>query len=172
VGVPLPEETDYLFTYELPTDVSPSPLWRRYGTERLVLTVECVLARYGEAHPELARVGVADLSLPRGGPFGRRYGGLGHRSHQNGLDADVLYPRRDLCECAPQRPSEVDRARAQELVNRFVRAGAQYVFVGPRLRLRGPRGVVIPLRFHDNHMHVRIRPPAPAPPPVPSRPVQ
>jgi len=161
-GVPLPEETDYLFTYELTTDLSPNPPWRRYGTEKLVLTVECVLARYGAAHPELARVGVSDLSLPRGGPFGRRYGGLGHRSHQNGLDVDVLYPRRDLCECAPQRPSEVDLRRAQELVNRFVRAGAQYVFVGPRLRLRGPRGVVIPLRFHDNHMHVRIYPARPA----------
>jgi murein endopeptidase len=123
-----------------------------------VLTVACVLAGYGAAHPELARVGVADLSLPRGGLFGRRYGGLGHRSHQNGLDVDVLYPRRDLCECAPEAPRDVDRARAQELVDRFVSAGARYVFVGPSLRLRGPRGVVIPLRFHDDHMHVRVRP--------------
>jgi hypothetical protein len=56
----------------------------------------------------------------------------------------------------------VDAARAQELVAAFVAAGAQYVFVSPVLYrrglLRGPRGVVIPLVYHDEHMHVRIRP--------------
>jgi hypothetical protein len=161
-GVPFPEYTDYSFTWDFPEGLSPNPQWRRYGTEKLVLTLECVLAAYGAAHPELARVGVADLSRRGGGPFGARYGGLGHASHQNGLDADVLYPRRDLCECPPDTPADIDPARAQELVERFVRAGAQYVFVSPVLyrrgALRGPRGVVIPLRFHDNHMHVRIYP--------------
>ena len=98
-----------------------------------------------------------------GGPFyGRKYGGLGHGSHQNGLDVDVLMPRKDLCECASQSPTEVDAVHAQELVDAFVAAGAQYLFVSPVLYrrglLRGPRGVVIPLRFHDDHIHVRIRP--------------
>ena len=161
-GVPFPEETEYAFTWNFPAAFSPNPDWRRYGTERLVLTLHCVLAAYGARHPERARVGVGDLSLPRGGKFGWRYGGLGHASHQNGLDADVLFPRRDLCECPAEEPSEVDPVRAQELVDAFVAAGAQYVFVSPTLhrrgRLRGPRGVVIPLRFHDTHMHVRIRP--------------
>jgi hypothetical protein len=36
-------------------------------------------------------------------------------------------------------------------------AGAQFVFVGPHLRLHGPRKVVQPLRLHDDHMHVRLR---------------
>ena len=161
-GVPFPADTDYSFTWDFPLDLSPNPQWRRYGTEKLVLTLECVLAEYGAAHPDLARVGVADLSRTHGGPFGRRYGGLGHASHQNGLDGDVLYPRRDLCECPPDTPADVDVPQAQELISRFVRAGAQYVFVSPVLYrrglLRGPRGVVIPLRFHDNHMHVRIYP--------------
>jgi murein endopeptidase len=159
-GVPFPAETDYSFTWDFPEGLSPNPQWRRYGTEKLVLTVECVLAEYGAGHPDLARIGVADLSRRGGGPFGSRYGGLGHQSHQNGLDADVLYPRTDLCECPADTPDEIDASRAQELVDRFVRAGAQYVFVSPALyrrgRLRGPRGVVIPLVFHDDHMHVRI----------------
>jgi hypothetical protein len=164
-GVPFPPETDYSFTWDFPEGLSPNPQWRRYGTEKLVLTVECVLAEYGAGHPDLARIGVADLSRRGGGPFGSRYGGLGHQSHQNGLDADVLYPRTDLCECPADTPDEIDAPRAQELVDRFVRAGAQYVFVSPVLyrrgRLRGPRGVVIPLQFHDDHMHVRIYPNAP-----------
>ena len=101
-GVPLPEESDFWFTWNFPGGFSPNPDFRRYGTEKLVLTVECVLSAYGARHPELARAGVADLSLTHGGPFyGRKYGGLGHGSHQNGLDVDVLMPRLDLCECAP-----------------------------------------------------------------------
>jgi hypothetical protein len=164
-GVPFPEETDYSFTWDLPEALSPNPQWRRYGTEKLVLTLECVLSAYGAAHPDGARVGMADLSRRGGGPFGRRYGGLGHASHQNGLDADVLYPRRDLCECPADSPNDVDPLLAQDLIDRFVRAGVEYVFVSPTLyrrgQLHGPRGVVIPLVFHDDHMHVRIYPDRP-----------
>jgi murein endopeptidase len=161
-GIPFPQDTEYSFTWDFAAAVTPSPAWRRYGTEKLVLTLECVLSEYSARHPDLARVGVADLSLPRGGPFGTEYGDLGHNSHQNGLDADVLFPRRDLCECTPYGAGEVDVAHAQELVSAFVAAGAEYVFVSPILYrrglLRGPRGVVIPLVYHDEHMHVRIRP--------------
>jgi hypothetical protein len=45
---------------------------------------------------------------------------------------------------------------AQDLVDRFVAAGAQRVFVGPRVGLRGPRGIVARLAHHDDHLHVRI----------------
>ena len=107
-GVPLPEESDFWFTWNFPGGFSPNPDFRRYGTEKLVLTVECVLSAYGARHPELARIGVADLALTHGGPFyGRKYGGLGHGSHQNGLDVDVLMPRKDL---ASARPSHRPRS--------------------------------------------------------------
>ena len=155
-GVPLPAAGAHFFTWELPFASSPNPVWRRYGTTRLLAVLRRVTTAYGLAHPGSARVGVADLSLPRGGPFGPRYGGLGHLSHQNGLDADVLYPRRDGIEAPVDAPADVDRVRSQELVNRFVAAGAQYVFVGYGLGLRGPRGVVSAIRFHQDHMHVRI----------------
>ncbi len=95
--------------------------------------------------------------MARGGPFGREYGGLGHLSHQNGLDVDLYYPREDGLEREPWRPGLVDRALAQDLVDRFVAADARLVFVGPRLGLEGPRRIVQPLVHHDDHLHVRLR---------------
>jgi murein endopeptidase len=99
---------------------------------------------------------VGDLSRPHGGEFGPRFGGLGHASHQNGLDADVYYPRTDGLERRAFKPSQVDLALSQDLVNRFVRAGAVTVYVGPHLALHGKRGVVVPRVFHDDHLHVRL----------------
>ena len=131
--------------------------WRRWGTDRLVDTVERVVAGHARAHPGAAPVLVGDLSRPHGGDFGKRFGGLGHVSHQNGLDADVYYPRRDGRLRRAARPSQVDRAAAQELVDAFVREGAEYVFVGPSLGLRGPPKVVVELAHHDDHLHVRLR---------------
>jgi hypothetical protein len=121
-----------------------------------VRTLLRVLAEHRSAHPDAARVGVGDLSRPLGGDFGPRFGGIGHASHQNGLDVDVSYPRRDGREAPPGRPRDVDRALAQDLVDRFVRAGATKVFVGPGLGLRGPKRVVQPLIHHHDHLHVRL----------------
>jgi murein endopeptidase len=131
--------------------------WRRWGTGRLLATVERVLAAYARRHPDAPPVLVGDLSRPRGGDFGPRFGGIGHASHQNGLDADVYYPRHDRRLRRARRPDQVDRAAAQELVDAFVREGAEYVFVGPSLDLRGPGKVVQPLINHDDHLHVRLR---------------
>jgi murein endopeptidase len=101
---------------------------------------------------------VGDLSRPRGGNFGPQFGYLGHASHQNGLDVDIYYPRADGRERAPRDASEIDRRLSQDLVDRFVEAGAVKVFVGPNTRLKGPPNVVMPLIHHDNHLHVRIAP--------------
>jgi hypothetical protein len=46
---------------------------------------------------------------------------------------------------------------AQDLVDRFVAAGAIKVFVGPKLNLKGRKNVVVPLIYHDDHLHVRVR---------------
>jgi hypothetical protein len=67
-----------------------------------------------------------------------------------------MYPRRDGALRAARRPAEVDRALAQDLVDRFRAAGAVKLFVGPHLHLRGPRGIVVALVHHDDHVHVRI----------------
>ena len=155
-GVRLPPEGRLFFTWDPVNDRSPNRANRRYGTDRLLRVILDVLRAYSRAHPNAARVAIGDLSRPKGGNFGKRFGGLGHSSHQNGRDVDIYYPRLDGRERAPRTPAQIDRALAQDLVDRFVRAGAQYVFVGPHTRLRGPHGVVQPLVHHDDHMHVRI----------------
>jgi hypothetical protein len=157
-GAQFPESGKAFFTYDSPIQHSPSRWWRRWATDTSVARTLAVLNDFRAAHPDAPRIGVGDLSLPRGGHFGRQYGGIGHRSHQNGLDVDLYYPRKDRREEPPRKVSQVDRALSQELVDRFVAAGAEYVFVGPRVALRGPKGVVSKLANHDNHLHVRWRP--------------
>jgi murein endopeptidase len=157
-GVRLPAEDATFFTWDPVLRTAPNRWWRRYGTDRLLETLLQVLGSFQDAHPDAARVGVGDLSRPRGGNFGPRFGGLGHASHQNGLDVDVYYPRRDRLEREPVSPAQIDRALAQELVDRFVAGGAQYVFVGRHTGLRGPRRMVQAIPHHDDHLHVRLRP--------------
>ena len=154
-GVQFPETGAGFYTFDSALRTSPSRWWRRWGTDQNVQRTLEVLRAFRAAHPDGPRVGVGDLSLPRGGPFGREYGGLGHKSHQNGVDVDIYYPRRDGVEAPARKPSQVDRVLSQELVDRFVAAGAEMAFVGPRVGLRGPRGVVIKLVHHDDHVHVR-----------------
>ena len=156
-GVQLPAQGRTFVTFDSALRRSPSRAWRRFGTDRLLRVVLGVTSAYATAHPGAPRVVIGDLSRPHGGPFGRRYGGLGHRSHQNGLDIDIYFPRRDGRGIPPAGVRDIDHALAQDLVRRFVRAGARYVFVGPATRLRGPRGVVVAIANHDEHMHVRVR---------------
>jgi murein endopeptidase len=157
-GVQLPAEGADHFTWDFPLGQSPNRGWRRWGTDGTVRVLLRVLAEYRIAHPVAPRVGIADLSRTYGGPFGRRFGGLGHASHQNGLDVDILYPRRDGLELAPESPQQINRRLAQDLVDRMVAARAQLAFVGPRTKLRGPKRVVQKLVHHDDHLHVRFRP--------------
>jgi protein MpaA len=157
-GVQLPVEGQNFFTWDPVQKRAPNRPWRRWGSDRLVRTLLRVIDEYAAAHPEASRVGIGDLSRPNGGTFDERFGGRGHASHQNGLDADVYYPRLDGQELGPMRPAQVNRVLSQELVTRFVQAGAVKVFVGPRVDLRGPRRIVQRLIYHDDHMHVRIGP--------------
>jgi hypothetical protein len=126
-GVQVPANGVAFFTFDSALRRSPSRGWRRWG----------------------------DLSRPRGGHFGREFGGVGHASHQNGLDADIYYPRKDKVERPPTKVSQINRRLAQDLVDRFVAAGAQICFVGPHTGLHGPRGRVQTLVGHDDHVHVR-----------------
>jgi Penicillin-insensitive murein endopeptidase len=157
-GVKLPELGEDFFSWDPIYNRIPDREWRRYGTDRLIRMLLTVIHAYRTADDSAPRVGIMDLSRTHGGAFGRNFGGLGHASHQNGLDADVMYPRRDGQESRATKPSDVDQKRAQELLDLFVQAGAVKVFVGPHLKhLHGPKNVVVPLIYHDDHMHVRIR---------------
>jgi murein endopeptidase len=152
-GVHLPKWGTTYTTWDLERNRTPNRPAQRWGTDTLIRTLLNVLADYHRAHPGAPRVVVGDLSLRHGGYYG-------HLSHQNGLDVDVFYPRNDGVELPPESPDQIDHALAQDLVNRFVRAGAQYVFVGPSTGLTGPKKVVQVLYGHDQHMHVRIPNPA------------
>jgi murein endopeptidase len=161
-GVLLPAVGEHYTTWDPGLRVSPGRDWRRWGTDDTVARVRCVINSVAAAHPDWPKLVIGDLSLPQGGPFGPEYGGLGHASHQNGLDVDVYYPRRDRAEVAPANRSEADFARSRELVDRFVAAGAEVIYVGRLTPLRSPNPVVEPARKHDDHFHVRF--------PNPSRP--
>jgi hypothetical protein len=150
-GVRLPAQGPTFFTWDPIFHRSPDRPWRRWGNNRLVRILLTVLAEYARVHPDAPRVGIGDLSRPHGGYFGPK-----HISHQNGLDLDVYYPRLDRRERPPVRPNQIDRPLAQDLLDRFLAAGAVRIFVGPNTHLRGPQSVVRILWNHDNHMHVRI----------------
>jgi hypothetical protein len=153
-GTGLPIAGDDWVTWNPVTDSVPNEPERLYGHERTIRAVIAVASAHRAAHPSAPRVVIGDISREGGGPMTDE-----HVSHQNGLDVDVYYPRLDRRLRAPGTPADVDRRLAQDLVDRFVAAGAQMVFVGYSTGLHGPTGVVMPYRNHENHMHVRFPPP-------------
>ncbi len=157
-GVKLPARGANFSTWDPNLHRRPNRGWRRWGTDRLVRVLVTVAREYRAAHPRARPLLIGDLSRPHGGDFGPQFGYIGHASHQNGLDADVYFPRRDRGRRAASTAAEIDRRLSQDLVNRFVRAGATDVFVGPNTGLIGSPGVVQVLVDHDDHLHVRIAP--------------
>jgi murein endopeptidase len=153
-GTQLPVEGPGWVTWSPLRDSRPNAANRLYGHERTIRAIVSVLAGYRAANPDAPRVVIGDISMRDGGPM------LEHRSHQNGLDVDVYYPRLDRALRAPFSSDQVDRALAQDLLDRFLAAGARMVFVGYATGLRGPSGVVVPYPHHENHMHVRFGDPS------------
>jgi Penicillin-insensitive murein endopeptidase len=155
-GLQLPATGPDWVTWDAVLHRSPNRAERRWGTDRLLAFLLYVLRDYRLANPGAPPVLIGDISLPYGGPFGSELGGLGHASHQNGLDVDVLYPRADRLPLPPAKVADVDRALAQDLVSRFVAAGARFAFVGTKVGLGGPPDVVQAIAHHNDHVHVRI----------------
>jgi murein endopeptidase len=149
-GTQLPLEGPDWVTWNPVTDIVPNDPHRLYGNERTIRRILAVVAAYRDASPKAPRVVIGDISFPGGGPM------EAHVSHQNGLDVDVYYPRLDRRLRAPRTTAQVDRALAQDLLDRFVAAGAQMVFVGYATGLRGPKAIVIPYPNHEDHLHVRF----------------
>jgi hypothetical protein len=166
-GVQFPEFGDGFLTWDSGLLRVGNSGWRRWTTNEVARRTLCVLSEYAKAHPGAARILVGDFALPTGGSFGREYGGPGHSSHQNGLDVDIYYPRVDGAETVVATRFEANFVASQELVDRFVAAGAYRVFVGRRTPLRGPAPTVQRLVRHENHLHVRFANPDQPPPTVP-----
>ena len=150
-GTQLPLEGPSWVTWNPVTDSVPNEPKRLYGNQLTIRAIVTVTEAYRTAHPGAARVVIGDISREGGGPMRDE-----HVSHQNGLDVDVYYPRLDRTLRAPRAPGEIDRRLAQDLLDRFVAAGAQMVFVGYSTGLHGPAGVVVPYPNHEYHMHVRF----------------
>lgn len=157
-GVRLPREGRDFFTWDPIKRTKPNRGWRRYATDDLIRVILRVLDEHRDAYPRAPRLGIGDLSRTHGGDFGPQFGYVGHASHQNGLDADIYYPLKSGLQRSPQSVEEIDLGLSQDLVDRFVAAGAERVFVGPNTGLTGPPGVVQALPYHDNHIHLRIPP--------------
>jgi murein endopeptidase len=156
LGVRLPAEGANFITWDPVRRTTPNRGWRRWAADGTIRILLRVLRQFRQANPDAPRIAVGDLSRPHGGDFGPQFGSIGHASHQNGLDLDLYYPRLDGREWRAKRPELADLDLAQDLVRRFVRAGAEYVFVGPNTGLRGPKRKVQAIDHHDDHMHVRF----------------
>jgi Penicillin-insensitive murein endopeptidase len=149
-GTQLPIEGPDWVTWNPNTDSRPNLPGRLYGHERTIRTIIEVLAAYRSTHPSAPLAVVGDISFRHGGVMDQ------HVSHENGLDVDIYYPRRDGWLQAPTSTAQIDRRLSQHLLDGFVAAGASMIFVGYATDLRGPRDVVIPYPNHENHMHVRF----------------
>jgi murein endopeptidase len=157
-AVEMPKVGPNHLTWDPAQQIIGSPSFRRNGTDYLIHDTLCAIARFRLESPDVARLLIGDISLPFGGSFGPEYGGLGHSSHQNGLDVDIYYPRKDKIETVVSSLREIDVAASQQLMNQFVVSGATAVFVGRGTGLTGPAGtsnIVQFVRKHDNHMHIR-----------------
>jgi murein endopeptidase len=157
-GVQLPARGPGYVTWDANLHRSPNRAWRRWGTDRLLRKLLTVARAYHRAHPGARPLLVGDLSRPHGGDFGRQYGYVWHASHQNGLDVDIYYPRTDAAPRQVRTAADMNTRLSQDIVNRFARAGAVKLFVGPNTGLTGPPGVLGVLPDHDDHVHVRIGP--------------
>lgn len=156
-GKPLAVQGSTWTTWDFPLRRPRNRAWRRYGSDRLLRTVRLLGLAYARRFPHAPRLVIGDLSRPNGGRFGAEFGGIGHRTHQNGLDVDIFYPRRDLRERAPTRPGQVALARSQWLVGHLARSRTtQHVYVGPRVGLSLENRKVTRLSHHDDHLHLRV----------------
>jgi hypothetical protein len=146
-GTQLPVEGPNWVTWNPVTDRASNARTRLYGNEHTIRRIVSVTDAYRAANPQAPRVVIGDISREGGGPMYDE-----HVSHQNGLDLDGT-------QRAPTAAGQIDLRLTQDLLDRFVAAGAQMIFIGYSTGLHGPAGVVVPYRGHDYHMHVRFPPP-------------
>jgi penicillin-insensitive murein endopeptidase len=152
-GTQLPVHGPDWVTWDPITDRGPNLPWRLYGNEHTIRSILSVIRTYRTNHPDAPKVVIGDISRKGGGPLDD------HASHQNGLDVDVYFPRLDRKLLAPTSHGQIDVRLSQDLLDGFLHAGAQAIFIGASTGLHGPSGVVMPWPGHDYHMHVRFPPP-------------
>ena len=133
-GTQLPIKGPDWVTWNPITDSRPNAPKRLYANERTIRAIISVTHAYRAAHPHAPRVVIGDISRTHGGQMDD------HVSHQNGLDVDVYFPRRDRRLLAPTRRRRSITGSRRTSLDRFVAAGAQKIFVDVSSGLPGPAG--------------------------------
>lgn len=132
----------------------------------LINMIERAGREWWSEHFTPPRISVGDLSF--GDASTQNFGGLflPHTSHQNGLDADFRYVRRDNEEeplNIRSQSSQYDQIATSALINAIFRSG------DVTLVITSPYDMIIwqdwvPMQYdysgnHDNHFHIRIADP-------------
>ena len=160
---------------------------RRYGSSEILDLLTGVAADIHASFPAGERLQIADIAQAQGGRIS------GHDSHQNGLDADIIYYRMNHQEQDPNDDSGLhesfvangkvtpnfDLERNWRLLQKLVASNElNRVFVDPVIKLAlcdYAKSIhefsedsealrrMRPLVNHDNHIHVRINCPANSP---------
>lgn len=109
-----------------------------------------------------ALIGVGDLSWHENSTIEGAQGGKfpGHISHQNGLDVDLRYLRKDgdplPLDLAGDGLSNYDREATQEVVDLFLEHGAELILAHRTSGLNGPPQRLLLKADHRDHFHVRF----------------
>ena len=103
-AVRLPARGAHFRTWDPVHKRSPNRWTRRNGTDDLVRMLLRVARESGDTAADRRPEPSA-----RAATSARRFGPIGHASHQNGLDADVYFPRKDGRQRAPRSIAQVDR---------------------------------------------------------------
>ncbi len=138
------------FQYWWGGDTPDSDNW---GTLELINLVEKVAREWRRLYPDYPLITSMDMSRQSGGYFG---GNPPHTSHQNGLDVDVRYIRKDgYSSGVTTNSSNYSRTRTQELINLFFKFGNIIVIYSADTELQG----ITYEADHNDHFHVRIADP-------------
>ena len=153
-GTQLPVEGPDWVTWNPVTDSVPNLAYRLYGNEHTIRTIISVFAAYRAAHPQAPR---SWSSATSASATAARWTST-PPTRTASTSTSTTRASTGACS-APIATSQIDHRLAQDLLDRFVAAGAQMIFVGYSAGLHGPSDVVIPYPNHENHMHVRFPPP-------------
>lgn len=152
---------------------------RTYGTAELISILSMVSKEMDKLHPKRDRLQVGDIANLKGGSIGQ------HKSHHNGLDADVVYYRKNNKEQNPDWPgnyverfvqkgqvsANFDLERNWTLLTKltsfpqveriFVDISIKKAFCKLYAKNNNPAyqqalRILRPASAHDDHMHIRI----------------
>lgn len=129
------------------------------GAESTNQLIQTVGAQWFQSHP-MPQIGIGDISRVNGGPFSP------HDEHQNGLDFDVRYVRKngiaDSLNLAvkSQKKNWYDKTLTIELLRKFAANGSLYrILVSPLSEITSadvPGVSIVQVSGHDDHFHVSL----------------